>query len=74
MTQKIVRGTIRYTSNKPERQGQERGREFFTITQQPDGVDVLLAHCEIDDAPKVNRDVCVAMNHADSSRLDGSGR
>ncbi len=74
MTQKIVRGTIRYTSNKPERQGQERGREFFTITQQPDGVDVLLAHCEIDDAPKVNRDVCVAMNHADSSPLDGSVR
>lgn len=74
MTQKIIRGAIRYTSNKPERLGQERGREYFTITQQPDGIDVLLAHCEIDDAPKVNRDVCVAMRRTDSSPLDGTVR
>lgn len=74
MTQKVIRGTIRYTSNNPERLGQERGREFFTLTQQTDGIDVLLAHCEIDDAPKVNRDVCVAMHHQDSSPVDASVR
>jgi hypothetical protein len=53
---------------------QERGREYFTLTQQDDGVDVLLAHCEIDDEPNVIRDVCIAMRHADSSPLDCSVR
>ena len=74
MSQKVIQGTIRYTSNKPERKGAERGREFFTITQQTDGIDVLLAHCEIDDAPRVSRDVCVAMHHQDSSPVDASVR
>ena len=74
MSHKIIRGSIKYTSRKPERLGQERGREYFTLTQQPDGIDVMMAHCEIDDAPKVVRDVCLAMNHVDSSPIDCSVR
>ncbi|HNP65612.1 MAG TPA: hypothetical protein PKH39_16895 [Woeseiaceae bacterium] len=74
MTHKSIRGTIRYTSTKPERMGEERGREYFTLTQQADGTDVLLAHCEIDDAPNVVRDVSLALRHADSSPLDCSVR
>ena len=74
MNSKIICGTIRYTSTKPERSGAERGREYFTLTQQGDGTDVLLAHCEIDDAPPVIRDVSMALRHADSSPLDCSVR
>ncbi|MEP1472571.1 MAG: hypothetical protein ABJK20_10940 [Halieaceae bacterium] len=71
---RTIRGTIRYTSKKPERLDQERGREYFTLTQQSDGVDVLLAHCEIDDEPNVIRDVSIAMQHADSAPIDCSVR
>lgn len=74
MSYRTIRGVIRYTSKKPERLDQERGRETFTLTQQPDGVDVLLAHCEIDDAPAVIRDVSLALKHSDSSPLDCSVR
>ena len=74
MTHTVIRGAIQYTSLQPERAGAERGREVFTLTQQPDGTDVLAAHCEIDDPPKVVRDVCLAMRHADSSPLDCSVR
>ncbi len=69
-----IRGHIRYTSEQPERRGVERGREWFLINQQSDGVDVLLAHCEIDDAPDVVRDVTLAMRRADSSPIDCSVR
>ncbi len=69
-----ISGVIRYTSKKPERMDQERGREFFSLTRQPDGVDVLHAHCEIDDEPMVVRDVVLALRHADSSPLDCSVR
>ncbi len=74
MSVKTIRGKIRYTSKKPERLDQERGREVFTLNQQADGTDILLAHCEIDDAPNVIRDVSLAMRHADSSPLDCSVR
>ncbi len=74
MENRTIRGHIQYTSTKPERKGQERGRERFTITQQSDGVDVMLAHCEIDDAPPVVRDVCLALRHDDSSPIDCSVR
>lgn len=69
-----IRGTILYTSTKPERLNQERGREYFTLTQQSDGIDVLLAHCEIDDEPDVIRDVSMAMRHASPAPLDCSVR
>jgi len=57
MKHRTIRGTVQYTSKKPERLDQERGREFFTITKQSDGVKVLQAHCEIDDELNVIRDV-----------------
>jgi len=74
MPNRTLRGRIHYQSNKPDRLGQERGREFFTLTQQPDGVDVLHAHCEIDDAPSVTRDVVLALRHDDASPIDCSVR
>ncbi|MBC7624063.1 MAG: hypothetical protein H7232_11800 [Aeromicrobium sp.] len=62
MNHRTLRGTIRYTSNKPERLGQERGREYFIITDQADGTRVVHAHCEIDDAPNVIRDVVTSLD------------
>lgn len=73
MKHRTIRGTIQYTSKKPERLDQERGREYFTITTQSDGIKVLHAHCEIDDEPNVVRDVVLAMNQ-DSSPIDCSCR
>lgn len=70
MAYRTIRGSIRYTSKKTGRGGQERGREFFTLTQQPDGTDVLHAHCEIDDEPMVARDVVAAMDRATSAPRD----
>lgn len=62
MKHKTISGAIRYTSTKPERLGQERGREYFYITDQADGVRVIHAHCEIDDEPNVIRDVVLALD------------
>ncbi len=62
MPDRSLHGTIAYTSAKPERLGQVRGREFFSFTDQADGVRVVHAHCEIDDAPKVTRDVVLALD------------
>jgi hypothetical protein len=70
MPYRTLRGMIRYTSKKPERLDEERGREYFTLTQQPDGTDVLHAHCEIDDEPMVVRDVVQAMDHATAAPRD----
>jgi len=69
-----IRGKILYSSKKPERMNEERGREYFTLTQQADGVDVLLAHCEIDDKPEVIRDVSLALDHSTSQPHDCSVR
>lgn len=73
MKHRTIRGTIQYTSKKPERFGQERGREFFTLTNQSDGVQVMHAHCEIDDEPNVVRDVVQSMRQ-DCSPIDCSVR
>ena len=54
---RTIRGQIHYTSRKPGREGVERGREDFLITVHGDGRRTLRAHCEIDDAPNVMRDV-----------------
>lgn len=62
MKHRTTRGAIRYTSNKPERLGQERGREYFSITRQADGARIVHAHCEIDDEPNVVRDVVLALD------------
>ena len=69
MSYRTIRGAIRYTSKKPERMDEERGREYFMITYQPDDVIVMSAHCEIDDAPSVTRDVVQSMR-SDASPLD----
>lgn len=52
-----VTGTILYTSTKPERMGQERGREHFRMDFHADGCRTIAAHGQIDDAPAVVRDV-----------------
>lgn len=52
-----ITGSIQYTSNQGHRQGAERGRESFRLDVHRDGSRVLAAHCEIDDAPAVVRDV-----------------
>lgn len=57
-----IHGRVLYTSRKPERKGEERGREQFTITKHRDGRRTLRAHCEIDDAPNVMRDVTLTVD------------
>ena len=74
MAHSTIRGKILYTSKKPERMDEERGREFFTITRQADGINVLLAHAEIDDAPNVVRDVMLAYDPNNMRPLDCSVR
>jgi len=59
---RTLRGKIHYTSKKPDRLDQERGREYFVWVQQPDGSRTLTAHCEIDDAPAVVRDVVYSVD------------
>lgn len=54
---KTIRGKVQYLSHHAERFGQERGREHFHISVFDDGRRTLSAHCEIDDAPAVMRDV-----------------
>ncbi len=52
---RIIRGRIAYTPDKPERKGQERGREMFTVVVHKDGWRSVTAHTEIDDRPSVLR-------------------
>lgn len=52
-------GVIRYTSKKPDRLDEERGRERWTMVRHADGRRSLLAHSEIDDRPSVLRFVQV---------------
>ncbi len=69
MKHRTVRGKILYTSHKPDRWGQERGRESFIITTHTDGKRTLRALCEIDDPPTVLRDVTLSLD-ADYYPLD----
>ena len=57
-----IRGKILYTSKKPERLDQERGREFFHIDVHSDGKRTITAHCEIDDRPSVMRDITYSLD------------
>jgi len=52
-----ITGSIQYTSKQSHRLDAERGRESFQLDVHRDGSRVLAAHCEIDDAPPVVRDV-----------------
>lgn len=56
-----IRGKIHYSSDKPGREGAERGREYFTISVHGDGRRTLRAYTEIDDAPNVMRDVTLSL-------------
>lgn len=69
-----IRGVIRYTSKQPGRMNAERGREYFSLTKQSDGMSVLHAHCEIDDAPDVVRDITSAFDTATMRPRDGGVR
>lgn len=69
MKHRTIRGKILYTSRKPDRLGQERGRESFILTVHTDGKRTLRAHCEIDDPPTVLRDVVLSLD-ADNYPLD----
>jgi len=55
-------GRILYTSKQPERLDQERGREWFRIDLHTDGTRTCSAHCEIDDAPSVMRDISYSLD------------
>ena len=56
-----IRGKLHYTSDKPDRKGVERGREYFSVTRHGDGRRTLRAYVEIDDAPNVMRDVTLSL-------------
>lgn len=63
---RTITGKILYTSRKPGREGQERGREWFTFTHHTDGKKSLRARCEIDEpAPTVHRDVVYSLDEND---------
>ncbi|MFN4112503.1 MAG: hypothetical protein ACK4GD_01020 [Sphingomonadaceae bacterium] len=58
MKHRTVSGKIRYSSMKPGREGEERGREWFTFTHHTDGSVIMRARCEIEDPdPSVLRDI-----------------
>ena len=59
---KSYRGKILYTSKKPERMDQERGREYFMINLHANGKRTMIAHCEIDDRPSVMRDITYSLD------------
>ncbi|WP_419814509.1 hypothetical protein [Glacieibacterium sp.] len=66
MKHKTISGKILYTSRKPGREGEERGREFFTYTKHTDGSRTLRALCEIDEpAPTVLRDIVYSLDADD---------
>ena len=70
---KLLRGTIRYASNQPTRKGEERGREFFTLTVHADNRRSLTAYSEIDDPPPVIRQVMMSLE-PDGRPTDASVR
>ena len=63
MRHKTLMGEIAYTSKKPERMGQARGREWFTFTRHHDDKVTIRARCEIEEPdPTVMRDVCYSLD------------
>ena len=68
-----IRGKLHYTSDKPDRKGVERGREYFTITVHGDGGRTLRAYTEIDDAPRFHRKIHPESNTRSSAATKHSG-
>lgn len=63
MSHRTIRGEILYTSKKPEKLDQVRGREAFSMTRHTDGKVTIRAQCEIEDpAPTVLRDVVYSLD------------
>ncbi|HVC30654.1 MAG TPA: hypothetical protein VND24_05655 [Steroidobacteraceae bacterium] len=63
MKHRNVRGTILYTSRKPERMGERRGIEHFNFTHHADGCTTLRAYVEIEEPdPTVLRDVIYSLD------------
>lgn len=63
MAHRRITGRIRYTSKKPERFDQERGREDFAFTHHANGAVTIRAHCEIEEpAPTVMRDILYSLD------------
>ena len=54
---KTIRGAIAYTSTKPDRMNQDRGREYFVVNIHADGTRTIMANCQIDDRPAVMRNI-----------------
>ncbi|MFZ2998660.1 hypothetical protein [Sphingobium sp.] len=66
MQHRTITGKILYTSRKPDRMGEVRGRETFTFTVHGDGKRILRAQCEIEEpSPTVLRDIVYAMDEND---------
>lgn len=62
MQHQTISGKILYVSHKPERMGEERGREDFTITRHTDGAVTIRALCELEDPdPTVLRDIIYSL-------------
>lgn len=63
MKHRNVRGTILYTSRKPERLGERRGIEHFNFTHHSDGRTTLRAYVEIEEPePTVLRDIIYSLD------------
>lgn len=63
MQHRTIRGTILYTSKKPERMDQRRGIETFTFTHHSDGKVTMRAQCEIEEPdPTVLRDIIFSLD------------
>lgn len=66
MKHKTIEGKILYTSRKPGREGEERGREHFTFTSHTDGKRTMRAICEIEEpSPTVLRDITYSLDEND---------
>ncbi|MFT3966022.1 MAG: hypothetical protein QM690_09090, partial [Sphingobium sp.] len=66
MAHQTIQGKILYTSRKPGREGEVRGREQFTFTKHGDGSRTMRALCEIEEPnPTVMRDVTYSLDAND---------
>ena len=66
MLHTTISGKILYTSRKPGREGEERGREHFTFTKHTDGSRTMRALCEIEEpSPTVMRDITYSLDAND---------
>lgn len=66
MKHTTISGKILYTSRKPGREGEERGREHFTFTKHGNGSRTLRALCEIEEPdPTVLRDITYSLDAND---------